>query len=386
MRQMRQKRAGMALLLVISVLAFAAIIGFAMLSTASMQAQTTLNSNLALSADALADSGVDLACYYLVNPNNAPKAVAPGGYYDGGTITFGPNMPGSVQLTITPLGTTGDYKIVSVGKPGMRELAHTATATVHVDPGYQVKSIVGFSAAGILPVTATINGDVQSNGLLTNLARINGKVISPLSALGSGLILDGVLAPTDANKMTIPGLSTLRSYSTYTYQGGTYAAVNITGLPTGTTLGPSPANPAGVFRYVGTLTMNHGVTINGTLVVEGGDLNISGGNNVITPADGFPAMIAKSNVWVRGPLLPSNSPRDLTANGLVWVGGYMKSTGLMTNAYVNLNGALLFGNGGNVDTLFGARLTVSLNANKLVNLNIDTSVAPPSAKVLSYKQ
>src|SRR6266480_1371392 len=57
---MRQKilikqRAGLALLLVIGVLAFAAIIGFAMLSSASMQAQTTLNSNLALTADALAD-------------------------------------------------------------------------------------------------------------------------------------------------------------------------------------------------------------------------------------------------------------------------------------------------------------------------------------------
>src|ERR1051325_7058367 len=126
-RWITNKRSGLALVLVIAVLAFAAIIGFAMLSTASMQAQTTLNSNLALSADALADSGVDLACYYLLNPTKAPKNVPVGGYYDGGTITFGPNMPGSVDLTITPLATTGDYKIISVGKPGMRNLSHTVT-------------------------------------------------------------------------------------------------------------------------------------------------------------------------------------------------------------------------------------------------------------------
>src|SRR5438067_4301783 len=105
----QQQRAGLALLLVIGVLAFAAIIGFAMLSTASMQAQTTLNSNLALSADALADSGVDLGCYYLLNPTKAPKTVLPGSYYDGGTITFGANMPGSVDLTITPINSSGDY-------------------------------------------------------------------------------------------------------------------------------------------------------------------------------------------------------------------------------------------------------------------------------------
>src|SRR5438034_11280688 len=91
-----KRRAGLALVLVVTVLAFAAIVGFAMLSTASMQAQTTANSSLALSADALADSGVDLACYYLVNPTKAPKFIPAGGYYDGGTISFGPNMPGPV--------------------------------------------------------------------------------------------------------------------------------------------------------------------------------------------------------------------------------------------------------------------------------------------------
>ncbi len=386
MRKFIKKRTGLALVLVISVLAFAAIIGFAMLSTASMQAQTTLNSNLALSADALADSGVDLGCYYLLNPTKAPKTVLPGAYYDGGTITFGANMPGSVDLTITPINSSGDYKIVSVGKPGTRDLAHTVTATVHIDAGYQVKSLVAFNGLGILPVTATINGDVQSNNTLTNLGRINGKVISPFGILGSGLVLNGLVAPTDDNKMGIPGTSTLRSYTTYSYHNQTYNAVTITGLPTGTTLGPTDTNPAGVYRYSGALSMNHTVTINGTLIVENGDLNISGGGNVITPVDGFPALIAKANIYVRGPLLPSTSPRDLTVNGISWVGGSLKSSGITTNAFVNVNGAMLFGAGGSVDATFGARLAVNANATKVANVNIDTSVPPPTAKVLAYKQ
>ena len=385
MRKRIQKRTGLALLLVIAVLAFAAIIGFAMLSTASMQAQTTLNSNLALSADALADSGIDLACYYLVNPSKAPRPVPVGGFYDGGTISFGANMPGTVDLAITSLGNN-DYKIVSIGRAGMRNLSHTVTATVHIEPGYQIKSLLAFNNVSTLPVTATINGDVQSNGVLTNLGRINGNLISPLSALGSVLILNGVIAPTNDNQMNIPSLATLVSFNTYTYRGQTYNAQVITGLPTGTTLAPSLTNPAGIFRYSGTLTMNHSVTINGTLIVENGDLNISGGGNVITPVDGFPAVIAKSNVWVRGPLLPSTSPRDLTINGVAWVGGSLKSSGIVTNAFVDVKGAMMFGNSGTVDTTFGARLTVSANVNKTLNVNLDTTVPPPSAKILTYKQ
>src|SRR3954470_11641193 len=127
MKRILQKRTGLALVLVIAVLAFAAVIGFAMLSSASMQAQTTLNSNLALSADALADSGVDLASYYLINPTKAPKSIPAGSFYDGGTISFGNKMPGTIDLAISSLGNN-DYKIVSVGRAAGRNIAHTVTA------------------------------------------------------------------------------------------------------------------------------------------------------------------------------------------------------------------------------------------------------------------
>ncbi len=215
-------RNGMALFLVIGVLAFAAIIGFAMLSTASMQAQTTLNSSLALTADSLADSGLDLACYYLLNPDKAPKAVPLGSYYDGGTISFGSRMPGSVDLTITPLATAGDYQIISTGRAATaRNVAHTVTATVHINPGYQVKSIVGFSQNGTLPATATVNGDIQCNGTLVNLGVVNGNVLSPNPIQGTGTILGGLVAINPNNTTPIPSPAELRSFSTYTYNGNT---------------------------------------------------------------------------------------------------------------------------------------------------------------------
>jgi hypothetical protein len=385
-RCIKNNRQGLALVLVISVLAFVALVGFAMLSTASMQAQTTLNSNLALTADALADSGIDLACYYLINPSLAPKNVPVGSFYDGGTISFGSKMPGSVDLKITALPTDGDFQIVSTGRAAGRNIAHTVTATVHVNSGYQVRSVMAFNQGGTLPLSATVNGDIQVNGILVNLGAINGNILSPNPVQGSGSLLGGLLAINSNNNTPIPNPSTLRSFSTYTYKGNTYSAATITGLPTGTTLGPTIANPAGIYRYSGTLTMNHSVTINGTLIVENGDLNISGGGNIITPVDGFPALIAKSNVYVRGTLLPSTSPRDLTINGLAWLGGSLKYSGLLSNGFFTVNGAVLFGNGGSVDPLFIPRLTVNKNANKVANLNLDTTVPPAAVNLLTYKQ
>ena len=58
--------------------------------------------------------------------------------------------------------------------------------------------------------------------------------------------------------------------------------------------------------------------------------------------DGFPAVIAKQNVWMRGTLLPSSSPRDLTINGLAWLGGSLKYSGLLSNSFLTINGGLMF--------------------------------------------
>jgi hypothetical protein len=381
-------RSGIALILVVTVLAFVAIVGFSMLSTASMQAAATRNSNHALAADALAESGFDLACYYLINPDKAPTPLTTGpsgSYWSGGTLSFGPSMPGAVTITITPLANANEYRIVCAGQAGNSELVRNVVSTVRANRGYQVKSAVGFSQNGYLPLTSTVHGDVQANGVLINAGIINGNVLSPNPIGGLGTILGGLIAITPSNNTPIPNAATLRNYATYSYRGASYNAATITGLPTGTTLGPTPGNPAGIYRFVGPLTMNHNVVINGTLIVEG-DLNISGGGNHITPADAFPGLIVKGNTWVRGTLLASTSPRDLTVNGLAWIGGGLKSSGLLSNSGFNVNGALQFGGSASVDTLYTSKLTVTTNPNNVDNLDVDTSVPPASTKVLSYKQ
>src|SRR4030095_5832457 len=83
-------RRAMALLMVVTVLGVVAIVGFALLSAASLQAQAASNSTRSAEAASLAESGMELACYYLLYPSKAPVAIPVGSYWAGATgIHFG---------------------------------------------------------------------------------------------------------------------------------------------------------------------------------------------------------------------------------------------------------------------------------------------------------
>src|SRR5215207_2703787 len=65
-------RRGAALLLVMSVVVVAAVLGYAMLSVTSLQRQMEKNARRGPEAESLAESGVNLAIYYLLHPESAP--------------------------------------------------------------------------------------------------------------------------------------------------------------------------------------------------------------------------------------------------------------------------------------------------------------------------
>src|SRR5205823_4412594 len=76
---------GMALLLVIAVIALAAVLGYAMLSGATLQNRAGANQVRLAGADYLAESGMNIAMYYLQNPDKAPGYPSFGGvgYWTG---------------------------------------------------------------------------------------------------------------------------------------------------------------------------------------------------------------------------------------------------------------------------------------------------------------
>ena len=381
-----RKRNGLAMMLVLSVLAFVAVMGFAMLSGAALQAQSSRNSSLAVEADALAESGIDLAYFYLLYPHRAPSPPAKNSLWGGATgITFGASVPGSVDVVVTSLGS-GNYSVQATGKRAGADGAvvkRQANATAHVDPGFQMKAAAATAGNTVLSLYTTINGDLQSGGNITNNGKITGTAITSNAPLGTGIITGGWTTPTSNNTSPVPNSSKLTDYSTYKYQGVTYSAATITTLASNTTLGPTPTNPAGIYKCTGNLNMGSNVTINGTLIVEGGVLNVNGGNNFINPASGFPAAILKSDLVVVGP----GTPRNVSFNGLTWVGGAVKSSGVITNAaYVDFNASVLFGGSSSISLTFLGKVDVSSDPEKVVGVELDKTVTPAAVTVLSYKQ
>ena len=375
------RRRGIALLLVVVVLALAAVLGFAMLSSASIRHAASGNTLKAASAEGLAESGIELACYYLVNPQNAAPSVPAGSFWSGGNnITLGAGVPGSIDVAVTQL-SANKYKIVSTGK-AENSIRRTMTAEVLVDGGFQVNHGAAFSGNALLTLNSKIYGDVQVKGLLTNLGLIDGIVFSNLLPGGTGLV--GSILGLDASPTThLPSPSALRSFATYSYDGNTYSAVEITAVPAGTTLGPTAANPAGVYICRQPLYLYNNSRINGTLVLESGaTLNISGSGTEIKAADGFPALIAKSDVFIRGP----GTSRNLKIDGLAWIGGSIKQSGLLLGTnMIEIDGAVLFGNGGSMDALYLSHFRVNYKPDRFRGVNLSATVPPAGIKVTSFK-
>ena len=91
----------------------------------------------------------------------------------------------------------------------------------------------------------------------------------------------------------------------------------------------------------GAFVLNSGVTINGTLVVQG-DLQIKGNNIVINAQSNFPALIVTGTLEIYQPL------NSLTVNGICYVGTTVKSNGIYptpgsNSTTFNVNGALIVG-------------------------------------------
>src|SRR5438045_3403998 len=114
-RNINRKPRGMALMLVVILISIATVMGYALLATSSMQAQISNTTVMAASADSLAESGVNLAMYYLQNPLTAP--LTPGqSFWHGDTgISLGSTVVGTCDVSVTQL-TPLTYQIVSTGR------------------------------------------------------------------------------------------------------------------------------------------------------------------------------------------------------------------------------------------------------------------------------
>lgn len=350
------RRRGMALIMVMLVISFACVMGMAMLSSSALQGQMAISTQAAARAEYLAESGVNLAMYYLQYPNESPKAWADPYWTGGSNISLGDGVDGSVSITVERVSTTGfqaTYKITASGNisRGGQSFARVTTASVVVDYEFKVDSAAAFAGAYVrLPARTVFTvGGAKSNG---NIDLDPGALLTgPIIALGGNVMsLNNFIFLDPAKPMAIPSLEnggvSMDRYLNYTYNGRTYQADNITGRVFGGILVGLPpvasaTNPAHVYIYDGNLTLQ-GAIITGTLVVRNGRLNIRGAvPSTIIPSIGLssslPALMVEKEINVSG------FNARLQATGLVWANNGVTFGGTTLGSGVTITGAAIFG-------------------------------------------
>jgi cytoskeletal protein CcmA (bactofilin family) len=381
-------RRGVALLLVIGVMAIATVAAYALLADSAMQAQSAAATNGAAQADSLAESGVALAMYYVQHPSYAPHLTAGSGnipaYWAGASgITFG-SASGSATVTVAPSGTTGQlWTVTSTGNSpaSLGGISKTLSATVQTVMGYQVNQPVVSNANITLSSGSSITGgttaSIVSTGTVTiNLgATVNGSIeASGLPGL-LGLLL-GILLPPPSSSPALITTQVTDYSQPYSYQGQTYSP-QVISSPVNSTLGPSAGNPAGIFVATSNVTISTG-TINGTIYTKNGANVVFTKTATITPVTGYPGLVVDGSTSI------TVASTTVTINGLALFNGGLKvSNG---SSGITVNGALLFGTQGTLAGSLG-KLTVTYNANNVkvpFFSNANQFTSPIGAKIIAW--
>jgi hypothetical protein len=348
-----------------------------MLSDTSMQVQAHRSSSLAIQAQTLAESGVHLAMYYLVNPWKAPSLT--NGYWPGSTgNTLGSAVPGTFDVTVARVGASGEqYTITSLGKVTEASggtITRTIQTTVIAHAGLSIFNAITAPKDVTLASNGRVTGNVRINGKLTTWATIDdGRMYARSFDIREGSALNAVtLGASDT--VDVPLAGSIQTYATYPYSDGRVynrqtLALSAIGNGVSPTLGATAGNPAGIYYYNGNFTLNNNVTITGTLIVNG-TLYVNGANITITAKDGYPALMVFGEIRTKG------TSRAMTVNGASWVQKTIKAdSGTSTGTVLTFNGALLFGDAANIELSAGSQVKAIYNTANLILPDWDKNLA-----------
>ena len=364
------RRGGIALVLVVLVMALAGVMAYAMLSAAAVQATSSANAVAAATARAQAESGIHLAMYYLLNPANAPASFSPPCTVTAAFATTQPaaSMPGSVTIQV---GSPSNhcYSVVSTGSSGSSTgggaVTRTINAEIQLGSPFQINAAGGFYGGITVGANASFSSSTASapaiaaTGSVTNNGHISGNV-SATSVVPGGTWTNGSLLPASSTPAPASVGNVTDYTQAYVYQGSLFSPALIgSSVTTPTSLGPTPSNPLGIYYTTGSLTVNKPLTVNGTLVVGGTGSLTNYSSITITPLASqpntyLPAMVVNSKLTMSG------SSASLNVTGVTYVakGIYGVSTSTATN--VTINGALLV-TANSVDHTYMGTLSVTYN-------------------------
>jgi Tfp pilus assembly protein PilX len=354
-------RRGVALVLVLAAIALASVLGFAMLSSSSLQAQLSQNTTQSAAADYLAESGVQAALYYLQYPSRRPPGwdATPGYYIHAQNQSLGSAIGGTFDLTVQPTSKRDEYLIRSTGRATTSAPARSLTVRAKVKRA-KITSAGHFAGNITLPTRTSVSGTIESKGTITNNT---GSTLT--------LVADTALSPS---AFEAPALGAVNFFGADTTDGkyicpdGTVGyAQEILAVPL---VIPAPAanNPGQVYYYENPLLPDVNqtlpLTINGTLVVKGGSLSVRASNFIINPLAGYPALVVEKDLNMY------RTNATLAANGVVWIGRNITWTQLLganTGSKLTVKGSVLMPSG----SAIAAPGTGGLNDFQFESANVD---------------
>ena len=340
-------------MIVLFVVAIASVLSFALIGSQSTLATASDNGVKALQADAMAESGLQLATYYLKNPSAAP-VLNGSGYYPGQTgVSLGSDIQGTVDITVTQV-SNGTFDIACTANSGTSSSLHrTVAARANVTYGYLPAEATQINGNLAIYSNMNIIGSVRSTGTVTVSVggKVSGTIYAP-SIVGSLLNVLGTLTISIGGNGTSNIVSgTVKNYKTYTYNGATYSAKALS--TTATSVGPTSDNPLGVFYMASDQTIDKNLVLNGTLIADG-KVTVKTTNVTINAQPGMPALIANSDIVFNG------SSRTLNVTGLSWIKGAITKTGVLGSGNVTkFTGAVQFAGSSAVSSLYSGTVQIT---------------------------
>src|SRR4051812_40414087 len=226
----RTKRHGVSLMMVMAVVAVATVMGMAILSSNTLQAEASTNQDQAWQADAMAESGINLGLYWLQNLGDSDASKCPAQVnalpnpsitpYTRSNVSLGAASAGTFDVSV---GRTSKYRytVDATGHSnGSGGVARKMAATVDVNYyGYALIATNPTTGSLTIPANTTVYGDIYSSIPVVNNGTILGTVYaSAVSGSGSGGGLLGALLSIVAGLLS-PSTSDINHYLNYTYNG-----------------------------------------------------------------------------------------------------------------------------------------------------------------------
>jgi len=369
-RRPSTRQRGIAMILVLVVVAAASIMAYGVIASATITTKITSASATRLQRQYLTESGLNLALYYLHNPAASPVSLIYGEYgnvhYPGeSNISLG-DLPGTLTLSVENI-ENGVFSIVSTGTIDGESI--TSSATIKLDKSKKFTQAATFLSSVALNNKVTITGGAVSLGSIT----LNNAATSGLLLATNGTAIGGQAVPTSAD--TRFPLSITHYLPYYFYKGKRYTAKKMSNAPVWLPLLDLNFvdNPCNVWYADNNVTFLLTTSLNGTLITTNGKSVTVQGNLTVTPANGMPGLVITDDLTISG------NNRNLTVNGPVYIGDQLRGSGGTPQSVVNISGVLISGktsgafysgyNGSTNITYDATRSTVSAVMDEIEDIN-----------------